>query len=128
MKIRQGFVSNSSSSSFVICGRRSSIEEIDNENVKIFIEGYGEGSAYDRPSREQIKWLKENSDELYRIEFFHEYFSFSEEIEISFNGSEEIAMLAKMALSPSSEKILFKSFERDQHFPDTVEDLISCIE
>ena len=116
MKIRNGFVSNSSSSSFVIIARQASIEEIDNENVKLWLGYINEGIAYDRPSKEQIEWMME-SGRGNDFTLYYEYYSFTEEVDLSFD-SEGMRILAKIALNPPEVKVFMKSFDKDYHFPE----------
>jgi hypothetical protein len=47
MKTRYGFVSNSSSSSFIVFGRKCSMDELDNPNAVAIVDGYlGDGADY----------------------------------------------------------------------------------
>jgi hypothetical protein len=85
MKIRQGFVSNSSSSSFVLIYRPATLEEIDDEHVKIIGCGLNEGTDYFRPDEETRKYLKENPETIdgYDLELVYEYLAISEYRELT---------------------------------------------
>jgi hypothetical protein len=80
MVIRQGFVSNSSSSSFVIFHRGAKLEEIDDEHVKIMGDYLSEGRDYFRPDEMTIKYLKTHPEILDKEELLlvYEYLGFSE--------------------------------------------------
>jgi hypothetical protein len=117
MKIRTGFVSNSSSSSFVAFVRQASLKEIDNENVMLMLDG-GEGQAYGRPERKMIEVMKENPDLQYNL--YYEYISFGEDAEI--HSKELLEKLAHFALNPPKEKVIVKSFQKSYYFPETMED------
>ena len=125
MKIRSGFVSNSSSSSFMVIGKRVSADRIDNPKVKLYAFGeYGEGTPYDRPSKEQIKWLKEHPGEG-DFTLIEEILSGSEEFEIS--KQDLLDNLAKIALDPGKEKLFVRVFNRSYYFPESLEDFLYCI-
>jgi hypothetical protein len=73
MKTRQGFVSNSSSSSFCIFYREATLAEIDDDCVEVCI--YTEDSftpVIFRPGPKQIAWLKQNGvpDELQLLHIY----------------------------------------------------------
>jgi hypothetical protein len=121
MKLRNSFVSNSSSTSFVIIARRASLSEIDNPNVKIFISDYGEGSAYDRPSKEIIKWIKQ--EQRSDLDLFYEYLSAGEEQEI--DATDFVTKLALLALDPK--KVVIKTFEKSYYFPEDLEQFKECV-
>jgi len=88
MKIRNGFVSNSSSSSFMVISRHASIDEIDDINVKLFLDddiiSPGEGRIYFRPDERTIRLIKQHQD-IEWGDFVYEYLSFSESMRISKN-------------------------------------------
>lgn len=119
MKIRDGFVSNSSSSSFTIFARPATLDEIDDEHVKLDLGYGGEGVFYARPEKWMIEWMKEHPEENYNL--WYEYFSFEDEVRLDFNNSEALAVIAKMALEPPESGVVLKTFEKDYHFPDDVE-------
>lgn len=81
MKIRLGFVSNSSSSSFVVISRKSSIDEIDNPKVKLQLSeniiSPGEGQIYFRPDAKTIELIKSRPD-INWGDFVYEFFSCDE--------------------------------------------------
>jgi hypothetical protein len=64
MKIRQGFVSNSSSSSFCLFYREAELSEIDDEDVAIFVTDNHCDSAsalfFPEPADGIVDWLKAN--------------------------------------------------------------------
>ena len=121
MKARTSFVSNSSSTSFVIIARRASLKEIDDPNVKIYLGSYGEGAAYGRPNEKVIAWIKQ--EQRSDLEFFYEYLSAGEEQEIE--GSDLVTKLALLALDPK--KVVIKTFEKSYYFPDELDQFKECI-
>jgi hypothetical protein len=122
MKLRHSFVSNSSTTSFVIIARRASLKEIDDPNVKIYLGEYGDGAAYDRPSEAIIAWIKaEKRDDL---DFYYEYLSAGEEQEVE--GSDLVSKLALLALDPK--KVVIKTFEKSYYFPEDVEQFKGVVE
>jgi hypothetical protein len=123
MKVRSGFVSNSSSSSFVIFVREANINEIDNEHVKVYLGSYGDGAGYDRPTPEMIEFLKANSSGDYKL--YYEYASFGEEADL--NASEMLPQFAKMVLTPPKEKVLVKSFSKSYYFPESLSEFKEAI-
>jgi hypothetical protein len=121
MKLRTSFVSNSSSTSFVIIARRASIAEIDDPSVKVFLDSYGEGAGYDRPSKEIIAWIKQ--EQRSDVELFYEYLAVGEEAEI--DGSDLVTKLALLALDPK--KVLVKTFSKSYYFPEDLETFKGCV-
>jgi hypothetical protein len=67
MVIRQGFVSNSSSSSFVIFYRDATIDEIDDEHIMVVGEWLSEGKDVFTPDEQTKAYLKVHP------EFFEDY-------------------------------------------------------
>lgn len=82
MKIRSGFVSNSSSSSFMVISRPARLNEIDDLNVKLFLDediiSPGEGRIYFRPDEKTIELIKRHPEKEWG-DFVYEYLSASEE-------------------------------------------------
>ena len=121
MKLRTSFVSNSSSTSFVIIARRASLKEIDDPNVKVYLGSYGEGAAYDRPSKAIIAWIKQ--EQRSDLDLFYEYLAVGEEAEIE--GDDLVSKLAKLALDPK--KVLVKTFEKSYYFPENLDQFKECV-
>lgn len=59
MKVRDGFVSNSSSSSFMAIGKYISVKDIDKENVYFIGYSGGEGTDYFELTPEMKSYIKE---------------------------------------------------------------------
>ena len=82
MKIRNGFVSNSSSSSFVIISSYASVENIDDPRVNLFLDHNiicpDGGRIYFRPDEKTIELIK-NHPEVDWGNFVYEFFSCDEE-------------------------------------------------
>lgn len=71
MKVRRGFVSNSSSSSFLVAYNNASIEEIDGENVEIIVKRFYDGGPaifkVDKETKEFIKTAAETPKFKYDV-------------------------------------------------------------
>jgi hypothetical protein len=80
MKRRLGFVSNSSSSSFIIIYRPATIEEIDDPHVYFRGTGLSEGTDYFHPEGNVAQLIKEKGIPRY-CELMYEYASAEDEIE-----------------------------------------------
>lgn len=113
MKIRKGFVSNSSSSSFMLISRPARIDEIDDLNVKLFLDddiiSPGEGRIYFRPDERTIRLIKQHPEILWG-DFVYEYLSVSEDMRIDKN--ELLSIVIRM-----SDSINIQCFEISQHEP-----------
>lgn len=116
MKRRKGFVSNSSSSSYVTISRAATIDEIDDPKVKISIGWGSDGEYYGRPTNDQIRWMKDNRGN-YKFDLYYEYFSASDGTEIKDNNDVDFAAFAKILLAPQGTGAVIHSREVDYHFP-----------
>lgn len=93
MKIRNGFVSNSSSSSFVILGDRISIDELDTSKLNkgeefVAFGAYGEyGKDLLYLNEKMIELILENKDKFEEMEFIKAYYNggdeYGEDIDLS---------------------------------------------
>ena len=116
VKVRNGFVSNSSSSSFVTIGRWSSEKDIDKPNVMIYGGRGNEGIEYFRPSKDMIEYIKEN--DCKDVEFFEEVASFGESSRI------DKFVLIYNLLKFEAKEIMILTFDIDYNPPQTLEDFI----
>lgn len=82
MKIRSGFVSNSSSTSyaFAFIYRDATIDEIDDDHVHILAQG-DEGPVYFRPTDPMRRIVRENPSVLDAISLVYTYIEVSEDVE-----------------------------------------------
>ena len=95
MKIRNGFVSNSSSSSFVlICRQRNSIDEA--EVGDMAIGGYlSEGIDFFKLDDEMIEVIKKNRNRIHDLEIVEEIASGEDSISLSGDNMRLLPMLFK---------------------------------
>ena len=114
MKVRNGFVSNSSSSSFVVYGRSATINEIDDPHVRVRMYEGWEGECYFEPNKEIKDFIKEQGGG--RFHLVYEYFSFSEEETMS-----QKKLMEKIAFIPSNERIKIECFQKDYYEPEDIE-------
>ena len=114
MKIRNGFVSNSSSSNFIVIGRPAKLNEIKDDHVMFLGRWLGDGQDWFRPDPEMISYMLEFGipendiiDLIYVIKTFREDGSMS---------LQEIKDLAKeMEKDPNLKSITFYALETDYH-------------
>ena len=111
MKIRRGFVSNSSSSSFVIVGTEVKFKDLSafDKNIMMLVEDIAEHTVAMGMSKKDYEYLAKNpkSD----IRFFRTIASGDDEIEL------------KKADMPDKVKIY--TLEVDQYCPDSLEEAIA---
>lgn len=120
MKIRNGFVSNSSSSSFVVFGRSTTVNEIDDPHVKILGTGLGDGMDYFRPTQKMIAYIKEHGfDKDKSVEFIYDLISFSEESIVSIDQMK--SLLKEMESDPRLKTLETFSFDKDMHSTESME-------
>lgn len=117
MKERQGFVSNSSSSSYIVIARKATIDEIDNPKVRISLGYGGDGEYYGRPSAEIIRWMKDNR-ENYEYNLYYEYFSAPSGAEIEDNNDVDFTEFANILLTSKGVGAAIYAKEVDYHFPE----------
>ena len=69
MKIRSGFVSNSSSSSFVIIGDSVNLSDLKptDKNIIAVVDGYDNSTIATIKGKAMIDFLKEHSDSVYDV-------------------------------------------------------------
>jgi|GEM_PF-4462425 len=128
MKIRQGFVSNSSSSSFVVIGKRVSLTDIsldDFKNKNWMIET---GYYYEGTVNIQTKWFDKNQfEDLYNFmvnsgdvsdEFKRDYL-----IEVFEYGSDSGEMTVKAGRIPDTCDLTIFYGEEDQHSPSNMQEV-----
>jgi hypothetical protein len=129
MKIRQGFVSNSSSSSFVVIGKKVNVNDLtveDLNNKNYFIDtNYGyEGG----PIHLNTKWFDKNEYGKLLEMIHEEKFEVGTVIEISKYASDYSGdmKLNKSDLPDGNLMVLFG--ECDQHSPTTIGDIDEMLE
>ena len=114
MKRRIGFVSNSSSSSFVIVGNEITFNNIVPTaiNIDMMVEQIAEYTVVMRMSKKDYKYLKNNPKLIkeFRIRFFETIASGSDELNID--------------KSSVSEKFKVYTLEADHYCPDSLEKAI----
>src|SRR6056297_2552427 len=123
MKIRSGFVSNSSSSSFMAIVRYIDPEKVTEENKdRIRISSrreFGEGLPYWTPTNEELKFLKEarNPDPFFLVEELTSAYD-GDTLE---NKKELLPTIAKISLN-DGENYEVMVFEKSYHEPDNIKE------
>jgi hypothetical protein len=113
MKIRKGFVSNSSSSSFVIVGNEVKFKDITpSDKIKMLVEGIAEHTVAMNVSKSDYKYLQKHPEVIGEmdIKFFKTIASGCEEIELN--------------KADMPEKVKIYTLEVDQYEPDSLESAI----
>ncbi len=121
MKVRNGFVSNSSSSSFMIAYRNASVDEIDDPKVLIKGGYASEGECLFRPDKDMIDYIKSNGKGDYDI--IYEYFSVDEIKKIS---KKELLNIVNSI--PDNVEIILKAFKIDQNQPESLDDFLKYVD
>jgi len=112
MKIRKGFVSNSSSSSFVIVGNKVKFSDLSATDKKItmLVEGIAEHTVVMDMDEKSHDYIQKHPEIMKDITFFRTIASGDEEIEL------------KKADMPDKVKVY--TLEVDQYCPDSLEEAI----
>jgi hypothetical protein len=117
MKMRSGFVSNSSTSSFFMLFRNATKEELGDSHVVLSMEG-GEGMVMFHPTPEIVEWLKANEpDEPYDL--YYSYFDVRDG-EDTINRAE---LVAKIAAIPEGD-VRYLVQDVEQWYPESLEDFL----
>jgi hypothetical protein len=127
MKIRNGFVSNSSSSNFIVIGRPAVLNEIDDPHVKYLGQTVNEGQDYFRPDEDMIKWMKAYGTPRGQWgeigELIYELNSFNEEGVLSKDNIRSILNIVETNSSfKDGVKLYF--FKKDFYQTDSMDDFL----
>jgi hypothetical protein len=116
MKIRQGFVSNSSSSSFIIVYRDATVEEANDPHVYLLGRYLSEGRDYFQPDEAMAEMIKAKGIPK-GSELIYVYLTGDDEGSIS---------LQKLKGIEDSGNVNIETIEADYHSTDNVDDFEEC--
>jgi hypothetical protein len=77
MKTRQGFVSNSSTTSFCILYKDAKIEDVGKKDIYIYME-IGVGMALFQAEGDMVEYIQKHPNQFTDADFYHVYSYFSE--------------------------------------------------
>lgn len=121
MKIRNGFVSNSSSSSFLVFGNPAGIEDIEDPKLRIKDGCGGEGVYYFEPTKEMRDWIKNNPDDCPHM--IIEHVCISDFVEMTV---EEIKKLSER-LNAIGKPCIAQIINADYHSPSELHEFLEDV-
>ena len=115
MKVRLGFVSNSSSSSFAILCRSMDFDKIENlKNISVVGDYFEEGEDYFPLTKEIFDYMKEHKDDV-NLKFDFEFY------EVFVEASDGESEIKKSSLP---NEFIIKTMKVDQNGTSDLEDFI----